>query len=108
MTIVESVGNDKDGNPIFVEQPEPEVDLSGCVCGDGGQHVYHHYDSPTPKISVEVERNSRGYNYKAGISGCRSVAEAISILRETIRQVQAEITNPADKNKAGSDEVKGG
>jgi len=46
------------------------------------QHVYHHSDLDGPRISVKVERNSRGYNWEASVSGARDAAEAISLLRE--------------------------
>lgn len=107
MTVItESIGEDGNGQPIVVERIIPD-DIGQCECEPQAQHVYHHYDSPGPKFSTEAERNSRGWNFKASVSGCRSVGECISLLRQLRRELEAEFS-PADKNKAGSDEVKGG
>ena len=45
------------------------------------QHVYQHNDA-TARVSMKVERNSRGYNYEAGVSGATSVDEAMRLLTE--------------------------
>ena len=49
-------------------------------------HVYHHYDRTPPSITVKAERNSKGWNYEAAVSGCESVEQAMELL---IRATQA-------------------
>jgi hypothetical protein len=51
-------------------------------------HVYHHNDA-APRIDVKVERNSRGYNYEAKVSGASSVDEAMSFLGEAERALKS-------------------
>lgn len=43
-------------------------------------HIYHHNDPSQPSISTSAERNTKGYNFSFGVSGCRTVAEAMEIL----------------------------
>lgn len=44
------------------------------------QHVYHHYDNDGARVNVSFERNSRGVNYSATVTGAKTVAEAIELL----------------------------
>jgi hypothetical protein len=37
-------------------------------------HVIHHYDT-SPTVTMEVERNSRGYNWRVAVSGAKSVED---------------------------------
>ena len=48
---------------------------------DQEQHIYHHYDDPGPRVGVKVEKNSRGYNWEATVTGAHSVYEAMTLLR---------------------------
>lgn len=76
--IQESIGK-VDRKEIFVDAPECECDLSGC------EQVYHRY-APAP-IRITVELRYSGNTVK--VSG-KSVDEVISLLRETVNQLQAE------------------
>lgn len=51
------------------------------------QHVYHHNDNDGPRINVKVEKNSRGFNYEAGVQGCSTVEEAMALLRDAEAQL---------------------
>lgn len=55
------------------------------------QHVYHHQDQGYhPTISMKVERNSRGFNWEASVSGCQTVNGALLLLRTAEQALQAE------------------
>lgn len=47
------------------------------------QHVYHHYDNDGARITVKVEKNSRGFNYEASVSGAKTIDEAMDLLTKT-------------------------
>lgn len=96
MPVEDSIG-EVDGKHVFVERQECEIE--SCSCCDGrGQHIYHHYDNQSPRVSAEVERGKRGVNFKVSVSSCKTVDEAINMLRETTRRLQVEYHIPADKN----------
>lgn len=44
--------------------------------------VHHHRDDDGPRINVSVEKNSKGYNWSATVTGARSVQEAINLIAE--------------------------
>jgi len=46
------------------------------------QHIYHHYDDDKPRISVEIEKNTKGYNHKIAISGAKSVDEVLALIAD--------------------------
>lgn len=45
------------------------------------QHIFHHYDDAGPRVAVKVERNSRGHNWEATVTGAHTVHEAMTLLR---------------------------
>lgn len=45
-------------------------------------HHYHHSDNDGIRVTVKVEKNSKGYNWEASGSGAKSVAEAIFALSQ--------------------------
>lgn len=51
------------------------------------QHIYHHSDSDGVRINVKVEKNSRGYNYEATVTGAKTVEEAVTILKTAQEQL---------------------
>lgn len=53
------------------------------------QNIYHHYDNDGARISVKVEKNSRGFNYEASVSGAKTVDEAIALLGDAQKQLEA-------------------
>ena len=59
------------------------------------QHVYHHNDSDGARINVKVEKNSRGFNYEATVTGASSVEEAMSLLKEAESRLKAEFASEA-------------
>lgn len=46
------------------------------------QHVYYHQELDTPRINLEVEKNSRGFNWKAVVVNATSVDEAMAMLAD--------------------------
>lgn len=62
------------------------------------QHIYHHYDNDGVRITVKAERNSRGVNYEASVSGAKTVEEAMSALKSA--QQELELTYGTANNMA--------
>jgi len=53
------------------------------------QHIYHHSDSDEPRVSVKVEKNTKGFNYEVSVSGSKTVDEALSLLKDAQAKLQA-------------------
>lgn len=51
-------------------------------------HVYYHNEPSEPTVSVKAERNSRGVNWEASVSGANSVAQAMELLDEARRELE--------------------
>jgi len=58
------------------------------------QHVYHHSDSDGARINVKVEKNTKGFNYEATITGAKTVDEAIALLKDAEGKLQAAYGSP--------------
>ena len=54
------------------------------------QHIYHHNDSDGVRINVKVEKNSRGYNYEATVTGAKTVEEAMAALKSAQGALEAQ------------------
>ena len=54
------------------------------------QHVYHHYDNDGARINVKVEKNTKGFNYEATVTGAKTVEEAVALLKEAQRKLHLE------------------
>ncbi len=54
------------------------------------QHIYHHNDADGPRINVKAERNTKGYNYEATITGAKSINEVLTLLNEAIAQLETQ------------------
>jgi hypothetical protein len=52
------------------------------------QHVYHHSDSDGARITVKVEKNTKGFNYEVAVSGAKTVDEAIELLKDAQQKLQ--------------------
>ena len=59
------------------------------------QHVYHHNDSDGARINVKVEKNSRGFNYEATVTGAKTVDEALSLLKDAEEKLRLQFTQEA-------------
>ncbi len=59
------------------------------------QHIYHHSDSDGARINVKVEKNTKGFNYEATVTGAKTVEEALSLLKEAQQKLQAEFGEKA-------------
>jgi hypothetical protein len=46
------------------------------------QRIFHHYDNDGVRISAKVEKNTKGFNYEATVSGAQTVKEAMATLKE--------------------------
>jgi hypothetical protein len=53
------------------------------------QHIYHHSDSDGTRINVKAVRNSRGFNYEATVTGAKTVEEAMAILVDATKRLEA-------------------
>jgi hypothetical protein len=86
-----------------VEQPALTARLAGDACPISPlwlfkwhlentmeeQHIYHHSDSDGARITVKVEKNTKGFNYEASVSGAKTVEEALLLLKEAQAKLQA-------------------
>ncbi len=54
------------------------------------QHIYTHSDSDGARITVKVEKNTKGFNYEAAVSGATTVEEAMALLKDAQAKLQAE------------------
>ena len=54
------------------------------------QHIYHHQANDGPRVNVKAEKNSRGVNFEATVLNAGSPEEALDLLRETMRLLEAE------------------
>ena len=53
------------------------------------QHIYHHSDSDGARINVKVEKNTKGFNYEATVTGAQTVEEAMKLLKDAESQLKA-------------------
>lgn len=53
------------------------------------QHIYHHSDKSGPTVSVKTEKNTKGYNWEASVSGASSVEEALDLLEKAEKGLRA-------------------
>ena len=53
------------------------------------QHIYHHSDQDGLRIAVKLEKNTKGFNYEASVSGAKTVAEAIMTLDMAKKDLEA-------------------
>lgn len=54
------------------------------------QHVYHHNDPTQPKITLGIEKNTKGYNWSVSVSGASGVAEALVLLNAANEELKAQ------------------
>jgi hypothetical protein len=55
------------------------------------QHIYHHHDKQEVSVTVTFEKNTKGYNYGATVSGVATVDEAINLLMLAKLQLQQKL-----------------
>jgi hypothetical protein len=46
------------------------------------QHIYHHHASDGPRVTMKLEKNSRGHNWEVSVSGAKTVEEALALLNQ--------------------------
>lgn len=54
------------------------------------QHIYHHDVNDGPRINVKAERNTKGYNYEATVTGAKTVEEGMALLNDAIAKLEAQ------------------
>lgn len=53
------------------------------------QHIYHHTDNDGARLNMKVEKNTKGYNWEATVTGAKTVDEAIALLTEAEATLKA-------------------
>lgn len=61
------------------------------------QHIYHHSDNDGARINVKVEKNSKGFNYEATVTGAKTVEEAIGLLKDAQQKLQTAFGREVDQ-----------
>jgi predicted secreted protein len=60
----------------------PAVEVTSTV------NHFHHQVSDGPKITIKIEKNSKGYNWEVSVSGAKSVAEAILLMQQAEKEMK--------------------
>lgn len=68
----------------------PALPKEEAQAAPNAQHVFHHNDE-APHIAIKLEKNSRGTNSEISVSNCKSVHEAMAILREAKAALATEL-----------------
>lgn len=71
-----------------VELPPNDQPMFEFTPGLEEVHHYHHRDNDGPKVSVKLERNSKGFNYEISVTGARDVVEWSDLLQESKAQIE--------------------
>lgn len=58
------------------------------------QHIYHHNDSDGVHINVKVEKNTKGFNYEATVTGAKTVEEAMLTLKDAQYRLEEQYGAP--------------
>ena len=55
------------------------------------QHVFYHHEKAEylPVVSVTIEKNTKGFNYSASVSGCATVEQAMQLLNDAADKLAA-------------------
>lgn len=53
------------------------------------QHIYYHHDSDGPRITMKLEKNTKGYNWEVAVSGAKTVEEAMRLLKQGQEELTA-------------------
>lgn len=53
------------------------------------QHVYYHNGNDGPRVTLKLEKNTKGYNWEASISGAKTVEEAMTLLTDANEKLRA-------------------
>jgi hypothetical protein len=71
------------------------------------QNIYHHYDNDGARVTAKVERNTKGYNWEAAVSGAKTVEEAMTLLVEAESELRSKFGGPKEIVDDGSDPMSG-
>lgn len=63
------------------------------------QHIYHHFDNDGARIGVKVEKNSRGFNYEATVTGSKTVQDALDLLFKAQTELEKRYAQLAEGDK---------
>ena len=61
---------------------------------ESAQHIYHHSDSDGVRISVKVEKNTKGFNYEASVSGAKTPEEALEVVKKVQKSLELQYGGP--------------
>ena len=61
------------------------------------QHIYHHDANAGPTITVKAEKNTKGFNYEAAVSGAATVEQAMTLLNQAIDALESRYGAPEPK-----------
>jgi len=70
---------------------------------ENDQHVYHHYTNDVLKISAKVEKNTKGFNYEASVTGATTVDQAMTTLKAMQVALEAEYGTKPKPDTGGLD-----
>ena len=65
------------------EKPAKETEFKGIsdfmrmIPKGDIQYVFHHYDNDGPRVNVKAEKNTKGWNYEATVTGAVNVHPAV-------------------------------
>ena len=59
------------------------------------QHIYHHHDNDGARVNVSVEKNTKGFNWTATVTGAKTVDEAMALLINAETQLAVKYSAPA-------------
>jgi hypothetical protein len=55
------------------------------------QHIYHHSAVDGARVNMELERNSRGFNWKITVVDAPSVDAALALIADAKEKIAAQI-----------------
>ena len=70
----------KESTEVKLPMPPPELPSAFMRPRTMEQHLYTHSDMDGARVNVKAEKNSKGWNYEAAVSGAKSVEEAMKLL----------------------------
>jgi ribosome-associated translation inhibitor RaiA len=66
------------------------------ITGKIEHEVRHISDIDSLRVAMKVEKNSRGYNFEASVSGGKTVDEALAALKDAEAKLRATWGGPAE------------
>lgn len=67
---------------------QPIFEYNTILPEHGEVQHFVHYDDPSPKIAVKLERNSKGFNYEISVTGAKDTNEWKSLLLKAKAEIE--------------------